>query len=289
MHRTDIFSFGVVLYEMATGKQPFSGPTPASTFDAILHSDPAPIARQNPALPSELSGIISRALEKKRDKRYQSMSAPLAAMKALRQETSGQVPITRVVRKPKVAIPALVVVAVMALLAGWYVRRIGQIRWVHETAIPEIARLAEKGEDDAAFALAKKVEGVVGNDAALRKLWPEVSVEIAVHSDPDGTDVYVKKYRAVNSPWKYAGHTPIEHFKVPFGLLRWKAQKQGFETAEVLSFSLEKGKDLRWLMEGNTLNLRLALPGSIPEGMVQVPGGEINLAISGNGKICVHR
>jgi eukaryotic-like serine/threonine-protein kinase len=52
--RTDIFSFGVVLYEMAAGKQPFSGPTPASTFDAILHSDPAPITWKDTALPPEL-------------------------------------------------------------------------------------------------------------------------------------------------------------------------------------------------------------------------------------------
>ena len=279
--RTDIFSFGVVLYEMATGKQPFSGPTPASTFDAILHRDPAPITRKNAVLMPELSGIISRALEKKRERRYRSMSEVLAAMKTLRQDTSGPVPIARIVRKPRVAVPALAAVVVFGLLIGWYARRNARVRWAHETAIQEIARLAEKGEDDAAFALAKKVEAVVPGDAALQKLLPEVSLEIAVRSDPDGADVYVKKYRAVESPWEYAGRTPIEHVRVPFGLLRWKAQKQGFETAEVLSFSLEKGKDLRWFMEGTTLNVRLAARGSIPEGMVQVPGGKIDLNIPG--------
>jgi len=121
--RTEIFSFGVVLYEMATGKQPFSGPTPASTFDAILHDDPVPITRKNTALPPELNGVISRALQKKREKRYQNMSEPLAALRTLRQEASGPVPIARMVRKPKVAVTALAVSAVLGLLVGWYVRR----------------------------------------------------------------------------------------------------------------------------------------------------------------------
>src|SRR6516165_11647953 len=147
--RTDIFSFGVVAYEMATGKQPFSGPTPASTFDAILHSDPPSITRRNAVLPAELNGIISRALEKKREKRYQSMSEPLAALKMLRQDTTGPVPIARVVRRPKVAIPALAVIAVVTSLIVWNARRNARVRWAHETAIPEIERLVQKGADDA--------------------------------------------------------------------------------------------------------------------------------------------
>jgi serine/threonine protein kinase/formylglycine-generating enzyme required for sulfatase activity/dienelactone hydrolase len=279
--RTDIFSFGVVLYEMATGKQPFSGPTPASTFDATLHTDPPSITRKNAALPAELNGIISRALEKKREKRYQSMSEPLAALKMLRQDTTGPLPISRVVKKPKVAIPALTVIAVVTLLMVWYARRSARVHWAHQTAIPEIERLAQKGADDAAFSLARKVDTVVPGDAMLKKLWPEVSLEIAVHSDPDGADVYVKEYRAVDSPWEYAGRTPIAHFRVPFGLLRWKAQKQGFEIAEELSFSPDKGKFL-WLGgDGTILNLKLAALGTIPERMVRVPGGEINLEIPG--------
>ena len=71
------------------------------------------------------------------------------------------VPIARMIRKPKVTVSALAIVAVLGLLIGWYVRRSAQIRWAHETAIPEIARLADKGEDDAAFTLAKKVDAVV--------------------------------------------------------------------------------------------------------------------------------
>jgi hypothetical protein len=185
-------------------------------------------------------------------------------------------------RKPAVAIAAVVVVLGLALLLNWSLRRNARVRWARETAIPEIIRLSGKGEDDAAFALARRTALVIPNAPALLKLWPDISLEIAVHTNPESADIYMKQYRADDQAWEYVGRSPVDRLKIPFGLLRWKASKQGFDTIEALSFSVARRKELLLPTRGTSiLDLSLAASGSIPEGMVRILGGNIELQIPG--------
>ncbi|MBZ5543645.1 MAG: protein kinase [Acidobacteriia bacterium] len=123
--RTDLFSFGAMLYEMATGHQPFMGETPAEVQEAIRTQPPATVRELSPDLPPKLDAIIAKALEKDRVRRYQSAADLRTDLACLKQETDsaravGAVREPLLLKRRLVAVAGIAVVGVALGVAGWF-------------------------------------------------------------------------------------------------------------------------------------------------------------------------
>ena len=272
--RSDLFSFGVVLYEMCSGALPFRGETSAAICDSILHATPAALSSLNPQFPPDLERLMGKALEKSPDKRFASAAEMRAKFESIRQrrliESSSSQQIVQVVRKPKFAVSAAVVVITVILLGVALYRRSARIHWAREQAIPQIVELTQKGNYAAALALAEQAERYIPDEPGLQRLWSDVSRPVTIHTTPEGADVYAKPYRG-GDEWQFMGRSPIEAHRIPLGYFRWRIRKDGFEIFEAGPFGVPVWE------KNHTFAFTLFERDKAPPGMVWVPGGTFHI------------
>jgi len=257
---SDVFSLGVVLYEMLCGRRPFQGETQLSTLAAILRDSPEPPRRIRSETPLELERIIGRCLEKDRKARYTS-AAELHSELAACQASSPRKVWGGKLQRWVAAVIVAIAVALGAVGTRWVVHA-RRARWAEKTALPEVVRLMAGGRFLTALELLRQAESYAPASAELIRLQEDLAVEPdSIQTTPPGADIYALDYTAGDSQARqYLGRSPLTTNRLPRrGYYRIRAVKAGLEPVE-------------WATPGTSVEIVLHDPKTAPKGMVWVPG-----------------
>lgn len=271
-HRSDIFSFGIVLYEMATGRVPFKCQSQAETMNAVINTPHTPLTELNKAMPPALAAVVDRALAKAPADRYQTIGQMLADLRQLAATPGGlrhslaaaEAPEATVIsatarREQTIAgklksallstsvrqrFALLAMLALILAAAVWLYWRNGRLRWAREQVV-RVEQLAQAQNCFEAYDLAVKARAYLPDDPALERLMPMISDTISVSSEPAGASVYLKRFSPDQAgqapPRALVGTTPIADLRIARGEYVIYIEKEGWApVARTISNALSR-------------------------------------------------
>jgi len=302
--RSDIFSFGAMLHEILTGRPLFARGNPAETLSAILTFEPPALDRAVQGVPGELERIVSKALRKDREERYQDIRDLRIDLAALREDREFRARLERsreegadarvTLRDPgrggsapgvarprrRFLLPAAAALAIAAALGAAYLHR-ANLAWA-DASLARVDELARAGDYAAAYDLAQRIRRYRPESEELKKLLPLVTDDLSVSTEPSGALVRLERFepredRAQPAPLS-VGRTPVSHVAIPRGDYVVRVELAGHERFErTISSSVARGEFGFTLSPAIQVATKLFESGKVPPRMIPVPGGPYKL------------
>ena len=258
--RSDVFSLGVVLHEMLTGRPTFRASSVMGTLSAILRDEPASISSVRQDTPPALATLVARCLAKKPDDRYANAGEVHAELTAIRDSLS-VAEARSLFRRPAMVVAMAVALVLLVAFGAFWWRRDAQSRWVRNEALPEIERLVNAQDINAAYGLARRAMEITPDDPQLKQVWRRINFYATIESEPPGAKVEFKVHAAPDASWTSLGTTQLAEVGVPLAQLRFRVTKDGYVPIEATP------------QIGQTMRFELHPADSVPPRMVAVRGG----------------
>jgi serine/threonine protein kinase/formylglycine-generating enzyme required for sulfatase activity len=280
--RTDIWSLGVILYEMLSGKSPFEADYEQAIMYAIVNEQQEPMDRE---IPKELQNIITDTLSKDTESRFQSVDQIIARLKKSKgtAEVSESTPETQsfahLLKKPQIAVTASAAIFVLIIIALIPYYQLLKRQQASEL-LPQIENLLKERNYFDAYQLALEAEQYLNDDSTLIRLLPRLADYLTINSTPEGAQVYLKRFSPEEGESfmrkEFAGLTPIQNLRVIRGGYKIFFEKEGYIPAERV-FSSDYGIEGKVRSPEVTIDVNLLEMDRMIKNMVIVPGGKYQL------------
>ncbi len=271
--RTDIWSFGCLLFELAVGKGPFVRESTADTMAAILEAEPD-WSQLPPDLPRPLRNTIEGCLIKDRDSRLSSMAA---IGESLREAMVAR----RTPRGVALALVAAVLLVAVSSAALWAYRNQSATTRAREVLLPEIDRLTAAGQYSAAVAVASEAsESLAPEEMASR--WSQISRSATLTTVPPGADIQLSEVRTpqwagaytdASIEWTHRGQSPQHVERLPLGAYRLRLELEGYRDLE----------EIVWIDPDSEPHVEAEVPliplGAVPPGLTYITPRKLRASV----------